>query len=54
MPEKNFVIIGAGNILCRDDGIGVHIVQELQKHDLPEYVNLVDAGTATLDPSMEY
>ena len=53
MPEKSFAIIGAGNILCRDDGIGVHIVQELQKHDLPDNVSLMDAGTATLDAFFE-
>ena len=47
--EKRVLILGVGNILLKDEGIGVHVIRELQKRDLPNYVRLVDAGTAGLD-----
>ncbi|MEW6410959.1 MAG: hydrogenase maturation protease [Candidatus Zixiibacteriota bacterium] len=44
------VIMGAGNILMKDDGIGVHVVQAMQNNQgLPGGVELIDAGTAALD-----
>lgn len=41
-------VIGIGNILQRDDGFGVHVVNELQKENLPSTIELVDGGTSTL------
>lgn len=46
---KDTVIIGIGNILLRDDGVGVHVVKELEKENLPSTIELVDGGTSTLD-----
>ena len=44
------VVMGAGNILMGDDGIGVHVIRALKEHGgLPDGVDLIDAGTATLD-----
>jgi len=54
-PEKNrsdsrhVLILGLGNILLRDEGIGVHVVEELQKQDLPGNVEVIDGGTTGLD-----
>ncbi|AKG35619.1 HyaD/HybD family hydrogenase maturation endopeptidase [Paenibacillus durus] len=45
---KNTAVIGIGNILLKDDGIGVHTIRELEKEDLPSTVELVDGGTSTL------
>jgi hydrogenase maturation protease len=42
-------VIGVGNVLHRDEGIGVHLVQTLESYDLPPGVELIDAGTALLD-----
>lgn len=42
-------IIGIGNILRKDDGIGVHVVNELEKEGLTSTIQLVDGGTSTLD-----
>ena len=39
-------IIGVGNILCSDEGLGVHVINELKKLELPEYVALYDCGTS--------
>jgi len=43
------LILGIGNILLRDEGIGVHVVNQLQKYNLPDNVEVIDGGTAALD-----
>jgi hydrogenase maturation protease len=40
------VIIGVGNLLMKDEGIGIHAVQSLQEIDLPPDVKLIDGGTS--------
>jgi hydrogenase maturation protease len=40
------VVIGVGNLLQRDEGIGIHAIQALEKMDLPPDVKLVDGGTS--------
>lgn len=41
-------ILGVGNTLLKDDGIGVRIVAELQKKVLPKNIRLIDVGTGIL------
>ncbi len=43
------LIMGIGNILLRDEGLGVRVVEAMQQFDLPDGVELVDAGTAGAD-----
>mgnify|MGYP000353811634 CR=1 FL=1 len=39
------VVLGVGNVLRRDDGVGVHVVEELwRRFRFPEGVRLVDGG----------
>jgi hydrogenase maturation protease len=40
------VVIGVGNLLLKDEGIGIHTVESLQKVELPENVRIIDGGTA--------
>jgi hydrogenase maturation protease len=40
------LILGVGNILLRDEGVGVHVIQALGRLDLPPDVEVVDGGTA--------
>ena len=40
------VILGIGNILLGDEGIGVHIIKRLQEEKLPPGVLVVDGSTA--------
>ncbi len=47
--QKNILVLGIGNLLLSDDGVGVHAVQELQKEAWPDNVKLMDAGTFTHD-----
>lgn len=42
-------IIGCGNLLLKDEGIGVHLIEYLKKKDLPEDIELVDGATAGFD-----
>ncbi len=46
---KKLLVLGVGNILLMDDGVGVWAVQELMKEEWPENVHFVDGGTATQD-----
>ena len=40
-------LLGVGNILLKDEGIGVRVVQELEKqYSFPPCVKLIDGGTA--------
>jgi len=34
-PNRSTVILGLGNLLRRDDGVGVHVVRRLRSLDLP-------------------
>ena len=45
MLEKNILILGVGNILLSDEGIGVHVIQKLLAMDLPPEIEVVDGGT---------
>lgn len=41
---KDILIVGVGNILLGDEGIGVHVIRKLQKINLPDNVELLDIG----------
>lgn len=43
------LVLGIGNILLRDEGVGVRVIERLQKMRLPDNVELVDGGTAGAD-----
>ncbi len=49
MANKGTVIIGVGNLILKDEGVGVHAVRELEKIELPFGVELIDGGVATMD-----
>lgn len=42
--ENKILVLGIGNLLMGDEGIGVHIIQELEKENFPENVQLLDGG----------
>src|SRR5512136_238412 len=43
------LIVGMGNLIYQDEGIGVHVIQEMRKMELPGQVELLDIGTSTMD-----
>ena len=44
-------ILGVGNLLMKDDGVGVHVARALDALELPDDVFVIDAGT---DPDVAY
>ena len=38
-------MLGLGNYLMGDEGIGVQVIQEMAKREMPHYVDLLDGGT---------
>ena len=49
MVRDKTVILGIGNVLLKDEGVGVHVIREMSKMDLPDGVELVEGGTSALD-----
>lgn len=47
MPR--IAVMGVGNILMTDDGVGVHAVKALRNQKLPPDIITIDAGTSLLD-----
>lgn len=43
--DKRILILGMGNILLGDEGVGVRAVEYIEKQKLPENVDLLDGGT---------
>jgi hydrogenase maturation protease len=46
--ETNILILGVGNLLLKDEGVGIHVIQALEKETLPPNVTLMDGGTGGL------
>jgi hydrogenase maturation protease len=45
LSRRRTVILGIGNILLSDEGIGVHVANELMQKELPPDVSVVEGGT---------
>jgi len=48
MPGRTLVV-GMGNLIYRDEGVGVHVIEQMKKMELPRHVELLDIGTSTMD-----
>lgn len=46
---NKLLVLGIGNMLLTDDGVGVFASQELMKEDWPEQVTIREGGTFTQD-----
>lgn len=42
-------IIGCGNLLLKDEGVGVHLIEYLKKSELPAGVELIDGACGGFD-----
>lgn len=48
--EKKITLIGLGNLLMQDEGVGIHAVRALEERwELPPALEVVDGGTMGLD-----
>ena len=43
--RKKTLVLGLGNVIMGDEGVGVHVVRALEKQTLPEGVECLDGGT---------
>jgi hydrogenase maturation protease len=44
-PQNKTLILGLGNLIMGDEGVGVHVVRALEKRDLAPWVECLDGGT---------
>jgi hydrogenase maturation protease len=49
LAPKPILILGIGNILLKDEGVGVHTANKMMKMDLPPDVEVMDGGTMGLN-----
>jgi hydrogenase maturation protease len=49
MSERagHMLVLGIGNVLMGDEGVGVHVVRHLEKLGVPQGVELLDGGTGS-------
>lgn len=46
---RSLLVLGLGNVLCRDDGVGIAAVEELcRRYEAPAGVRILDGGTLGL------
>ncbi len=43
--QKKTLVLGLGNVIMGDEGVGVHVVRALEKHTLPKAIECLDGGT---------
>ncbi len=46
---ERIAVLGVGNLLMRDDGVGIHVVRALERAGLPDAVQIIDGGTAAFE-----
>jgi hydrogenase maturation protease len=50
---SQLLVLGIGNVLMGDEGVGVHVIRHLEEEEIPPGVELLDGGTGSfllLDP----
>lgn len=43
--SSSILVLGVGNYLMGDEGIGVHVIQAMSKMQLPDNMDILDGGT---------
>jgi hydrogenase maturation protease len=54
--QEKTLVLGLGNVIMGDEGVGVHVVRALEEHPLPANVACLDGGTGgftLLEPLQE-
>jgi len=49
VPNPPILVLGVGNILLSDEGVGVRVIEAMKGMTLPDNVELLDGGTGALD-----
>lgn len=45
MKKNRTLVLGIGNLVLRDEGVGIQTIYKLEKEKLPPHVDLLDGGT---------
>lgn len=48
-PSNRIVILGIGNILMQDEGVGVHVARALAESGMADALDVVDGGTLGIE-----
>lgn len=46
-PPRKVLILGVGNLLLKDDGFGVHLINALKDIEFPNNISVIEAGTVS-------
>ena len=49
MDKSRTAVMGIGNILMQDEGIGVHIIKQLEQYHFTPHIALIDGGNMGMD-----
>jgi len=49
VPHFPILVMGVGNILLSDEGVGVRVIEAMRSIKLPDSVEILDVGTGALD-----
>lgn len=52
-PGCELLIVGCGNLLRGDDGVGPILIRHLWEHGIPDGARIVDGGTAGMDVAFQ-
>lgn len=47
--HQHTTIVGIGNVLMGDDGVGIHVINRLEQSAVVQYASLRDLGTSAVD-----
>ena len=47
--RRPILVLGIGNLLLRDEGVGIHVIRAMRETTLPSHVELLDGATAGFD-----
>lgn len=46
MEKTGTAVVGVGNLLLKDEGVGIHVARALQRVEMPPHVSIIDGGTS--------
>lgn len=49
VPYFPILVMGVGNILLSDEGVGVRVIEAMRDINLPDTIEILDVGTGALD-----
>jgi len=47
--KYNVLVIGLGNLIMSDDGLGIHVAEDLRQKEWPPGVSILEVGTSVLN-----